>query len=153
MWSDTLLAAERAHLVRLFAWGGGSVVLGVLLLVALYVMRGRGAVDPSAPPSPLLLHFAVQTAAWGAIDLLLAGMAWRGLRLRDGAGAVQLDRMIWLNNGLDIGYVAVGVTLAVTGWVVGRRLGLVGAGVGVIVQGLALLVLDLRFAAFISRSA
>ena len=156
MWSDTLLAAERAHLVRLLAWGGTSVVVGALLLVALHWMRGRGAdagASTAASPSPLLLHFAVQTAAWGAIDLLLAGLAWRGLRLRDLAGATQLDRLIWLNTGLDIGYVAVGVTLALTGWIVGRRLGAVGAGTGVIVQGLALLVLDLRFAAFISRSA
>jgi hypothetical protein len=45
----------------------------------------------------------------------------------------------------------VGAALALAGWRLGRRLGLVGAGVGVIVQGSALLVLDLVLAAQISR--
>jgi hypothetical protein len=44
-----------------------------------------------------------------------------------------------------VGYVAVGVTLALTGWVVGRRLGAVGAGAGVVVQGAALFLLDWLF--------
>ncbi len=143
MWSDTLLVAERAHLVRLLVWGAGSVLAGTLLL-ALVARRGN---------PPLLLHFAVQCAAWGAIDLVLVALAWRGLALRDVAGATHLDRLMWLNCGLDVGYVAVGVTLAWVGWAIGRRLGLVGAGAGVVVQGLALLVLDARFIAVMTRLA
>jgi hypothetical protein len=64
---------------------------------------------------------------------------------------VRLDRFVWLNIGLDAGYVAVGATLALLGWRFGRRLGLVGAGIGVIVQGLALTVLDLQLASGIVR--
>jgi hypothetical protein len=45
----------------------------------------------------------------------------------------------------------VGVSLAITGWKLGRRLGLVGAGIGVVVQGAALLLLDLLLASQISR--
>src|SRR5215207_5250325 len=142
MWADTLLAAERAHLLRLIVWGGASVLLGVTLLVFL---KARGL------PSALLASFAVQTAAWGAIDLALAGNGLRTLELRDLAGATRLDRFLWLNIGLDGGYVLVGLTLLVVGWRVAHRLGLVGAGLGVIVQGTGLAVLDLVLAAQISR--
>jgi len=144
MWSDSLLVAERAHLLRLLAWGAGSVLAGSAIAAFLAARR---------IPSPLLGQFATQTAAWGAIDLLLAGLAWRGLAMRDVAGATRLDRLLWLNTGLDVGYVAVGVTLAVAGWVLGRRLGAVGAGLGVVVQGIALLVLDAKFIGIIARLA
>ena len=43
--------------------------------------------------------------------------------------------------------VAVGVTLAASGWYAGRRLGPVGAGLGIIVQAAAFLVLDGRLLA------
>jgi hypothetical protein len=42
--------------------------------------------------------------------------------------------------------VAVGATLAIAGWRLGRRPGAVGAGVAIIVQGIALLVFDAGFA-------
>ena len=136
MWSDTLLALERAHLERLLWWGGASVVAGLLLLGGLAARRAA---------SPLLRHFAIQTAAWGAVGVALALSAWRGLQLRDHAAATTLDRLLWLNLGLDVGYVGIGATLALTGWLAGRRLGAVGAGLGVAIQGAALFVLDLVF--------
>jgi hypothetical protein len=142
MFSDTLLLAERAHLNRILVWGAASVLVGTLLLAFVTARR---------VVSPLLLLFAVQTAAWGAIDLVIALVARRGLALRDVSGATRLDRFVWFNNGLDVGYVAVGLTLAIVGWQLGRRLGLVGAGVGIVVQGLALLVLDLRFSNTLAR--
>ena len=145
MWSDSLLLAERAHLMRLVVWGAGSVVAGTALLLLTTVRRG------AAGGMPLLANFAIQCAAWGAIDLLIAALAWRGLAERDVAGATRLDRLLWLNTGLDVGYVAVGVALAAVGWQLGRRLGLVGAGIGVVVQGLALLALDAHFIAVMNR--
>ena len=144
MWSDTLYALERAHLLRVALWGGGSVLAGSLLL-ALLAVRGRLGI------SPLVKHFAIQTAAWGAVDLALIALAWRGLALRDHAGATQLERVLWLNIGLDAGYVGVGATLALTAWLLGRRMGGVGAGLGVIVQGAALFVLDVYVVAAISQ--
>jgi hypothetical protein len=47
--------------------------------------------------------------------------------------------------------VLVGLTLVVTGWMLGRRVGLVGAGLAVVVQGTALMLLDLLLASQISR--
>lgn len=142
MFADTLLDAERAHLLRLAVWGAVSVLAGSALW-ALVLARRHAA--------PLLQHFAIQTAAWGAIDLAICGAAWRGLHLRDLAGAVALDRFLWFNIGLDTGYVAVGVTLALAGWRLSRSLALVGAGIGVVVQGVALAVLDLILASAIAR--
>jgi hypothetical protein len=142
MWADTLMAAERAHLVRLATWGAIGIVVGTLLLAWLALRRQR---------SPLLLHFGIQTAAWGAVIVALAAPGLRSLALRDHAGATRLAGMLWLNVGLDAGYAAVGATLALAGWALGRRLGAVGAGLAIVVQGLALLALDARFLLLVQR--
>jgi hypothetical protein len=142
MWSDTFLLLERAHLLRLIAWGAASVVTGtVLLLVA-----ARGT-----PRPPFLHHFGLQTAAWGAIDLVLGLLSYRNLAPRDLQDAAQLDRFLWLNLGLDAGYVGIGATLAIAAWTLGRRWGGVGAGAAIVIQGLALLVLDAQFLFIIDR--
>jgi hypothetical protein len=134
MWSDTFLAIERAHFLRVGAWGAACLLVGTLLGALLAVRRQR---------SPLLYHFAAQTALWGAIDVALAAVAIGRLRLPDYAAATRFDRFLWFSVGIDAGGAAVGVTLAVAGWLLGRRLGAVGAGVGVILQGVALVALDL----------
>lgn len=142
MWADTLLAFERAHLVRLVLWGGASLLVGSALLALLRVRGHR---------SSLLDHFGIQVTLWGAIDLVLALVGLERLELRDLAGATRLDRFLWLNVGLDAGYVMVGLTLLVFGWRAPQRPGLVGAGLAVIVQGSALAILDLLFASQIAR--
>jgi hypothetical protein len=142
MWADTLLALERAHLLRLVVWGIASVLVGSALLALLRVRAQR---------SPLLDHFGIQTALWGAIDITLALLGLQGLELRDLASATRLDRFLWLNVGLDAGYVMVGLTLFVFGWRAPQRPGLVGAGLAVIVQGSALAMLDLLLAGQIAR--
>jgi hypothetical protein len=136
MFSDTFLLFERGHLVRLLLWAASSVTAGTAILALLAVRRDR---------SPLIEHFAIQSLAWGALELAFGAVAWRSLAERDLAAATRLDRLLWLNAGLELGYVAVGATLALTGWLLGRRLGAVGAGIGVMVQGLALASLDLIF--------
>jgi hypothetical protein len=142
MWADTLEAAERVHLLRLVLWGGASLLIGATLIVLLRVKR---------QPSSLLDQFGVQTAAWGTVEVLLAAMGLRSLSIRDLAGATRLDRLVWLSIGLELGAVLVGVTLVVMGWRMTRRPAVVGAGLGVIVQGAALTLLDLALAAQISR--
>jgi hypothetical protein len=144
MWSDTFLLYERAHLQRLLLWGVTSAVCGLVLLAV--TRRTR-------PPlrSSLLFHFGFQTAAWGLIDLVLAGNAWRALALRDLQSATQLDRFLWLNVGLDVGYIATGATLAAVAWLLGRRAGGIGAGIAIVTQGVGLLVLDARFLSLIDR--
>ena len=142
MWSDTFLLYERAHLQRLLLWGATSAVCGLVLLAITRRTRLR---------SSLLFHFGLQTAAWGLIDLVLAGNAWWALALRDLQSATQLDRFLWLNVGLDVGYIATGATLAVTAWLLGRRAGGIGAGIAILTQGVGLLLLDVRFLSLIDR--
>jgi hypothetical protein len=142
MWADTLLAAERAHLLRLALWGGASLLIGTALLATLRAGRHGSA---------LLEHFGLQTAAWGAFELGIALLRHSSLAYRDLAGATRLDRMLWLNVGLDVGFVLVGITLGALGWRVARHLGLVGAGIGVVLQGTALVLLHLVLAGQISR--
>ena len=142
MWADTLLAAERAHLMRIAIWGGASVLCGLALLG---IARGSGS------SSPLLKHFGIQTFAWGVVNVLIAIVFTRQVHMRDLAGATSLDRFLWLNIGLDAGYVMVGISLILCGLKLGRKLGLAGAGLGIVTQGFALCMLDLIFAAQISR--
>jgi hypothetical protein len=142
MYADTLQILERANLLRLIVWGAASVVAGTAVLAWLRV---------GARESSLLKHFAIVSAAWGLLDLVVGLVLTTRLSMRDIAGATRLDRLLWLNIGLSAGYVLVGLTLIVVGWKVGRRLGLVGAGTAVIVQGFALALLDLVLAAQISR--
>lgn len=142
MWADTLLVFERTHLIRLIVWGGASLIVGTALLGLLRLRGHRSA---------LLDHFGIQTAAWGGVELALSLNRLHQLELRDLAGATRLDRMLWLNIGLDVGYMMVGIALLVLGWRLARRMGFVGAGLAVIVQGLALALLDLVLAGQISR--
>jgi hypothetical protein len=142
MWADTLLAAEGAHLLRLLLWGAASLLVGTGLLAWLRLGARRSA---------LLEQFAVQTAAWGAAEIALAALARHSLGIRDLAGATRLDRLLWLNLGLDTGYLMLGLALAIVGWRLARHLGYVGAGIAIIVQGGALALLDLTFAIQISR--
>ena len=134
MWADTLLGAERAHIHQLLMWGGASAVLGLLLLLT--IGRPRR--------SPLVFHFAVQSLAWGVVIAAVAGSALESLQLRDLGAATRLDRWLWLNLGLETGYVAVGATIALCAWFLGRRYGGVGAGVAITVQGLGLALITAR---------
>ena len=134
MWADALLGAERAHLHQLVLWGGASSVLGLFLLLTI----GR------ARRSPLVFHFAAQSVAWGAVILVVASSGLRSLELRDLGAATRLDRLLWLNLGLETGYVAVGATIALCAWLLGRRYGGVGAGLAIVVQGLGLAVITAR---------
>ena len=142
MWADSLQHAERMHLRRLLAWGAASVLIGTTVLARLRV-RERA--------SPLLEQFAWQTGGWGAACLVIGAALLPMLGPRDLASATRLDRFLWLNIGLDAGYVLVGACLIALGTRPVRRLGLIGAGLGVLVQGAALGVLDLILSAQISR--
>lgn len=141
MWADTLLVAERAHLLRLGLWGAASLLTGTALAAMTRIGR---------PQSALLKHFGIQTALWGAVELGVALVLFRSLSLRDLSGATRLDRMLWLSIGLDLGYALVGITLVVIGWRTVRRFGLIGAGIAIVLQGAALALIDLLLAGQIS---
>jgi hypothetical protein len=142
MWADTLLAAERVHHLRLALWGAASLLIGTALVVMLQLGR---------PRSPLLKHFGIQTAVWGAVELGAALLLLRSLALRDLSGATRLDRLLWMNMGLGMGYTLMGLLLMVVGWRAVRRFGLVGAGIAIVLQGTALTTIDLLLAGQISR--
>lgn len=134
MWSDTLMSLERAHILRLILWGGGSVLLGTIAIAWHAIGRKR---------SSLVQHFAVQTALWGALAIAIGLWQLRALSLRNFDSAAALLNMLWLNVGLSAGCVGVGIAIATCSWRFGRRLAAVGAGIGIVVQGLALGLLSL----------
>jgi hypothetical protein len=142
MWSDTLLAAERSHLIRVAIWAVTSAMLGTMF-VAIIMVRQLVA--------PIALWFAVQTMVWGSLELIVSAARWFALSMRDVAGATRLERLTWFAIGLDIGIVGAGVTAALIAWRLKRHVGALGGGLGVVVQGLGLLVLDLTFATILSR--
>ncbi|MDQ6634712.1 MAG: hypothetical protein M3Z10_08145 [Gemmatimonadota bacterium] len=135
MWSDTLLAAERLHLLRILMWGALGVSAGALLAVSLAVRRVR---------APLLRAFALQGALWGGVELLFAALAWRTLGDREYVAAVQLASRVWMEVVLDVAFILTGSILTARGWTRGRP-GVVGSGIAVVVQGVALLTIDAPF--------
>lgn len=142
MWADTLLHAEQQHLLRLFLWAALSIVAGTSAITTIVVRRSR---------SPLLAQFGLQLVGWGIVIGVLAAIEWQSIHLRDLAGATRLERVLWMNIGLDAGFVGMGAVLAACGRLLARNAGAVGAGVAIVVQGLALLLIDLQFATVISK--
>lgn len=110
---------------RLLGWSALSVLAGVAL-----VMRGDA----------LWQSFGIQAIAWGLID---AGVALAGVVAKRARSAEQqrvwLRRVLWINAGLDVIYIAVGA--GVVAWGAGDP-AWAGHGWGVIVQGAFLLVFD-----------
>lgn len=141
-WADSLLAFERAFAAKLALWALASILVGSALLAWIRLR---------ALASSLLRHFALQSLLWASAILLFALWTRRAAELRDLAGVTALDRSVWFGLGFEVGLVALGAGLATAGWLLGRRLGLVGAGVAIVVQALALSVLQLQFASTLIR--
>lgn len=142
MWADTILSAERGYITRTLVWAMLSIVAGTCLAVLLAGRRIR---------SPLLRQFSLQLAGWGLVVGAIGVFEWHGLRLRDLADATRLERATWLRVGFDAGLVCTGVVLAGASRAMGRHPGGLGAAAGLALQGAALLLLDLQFAAAIWR--
>lgn len=127
-----LLHAVRGDLTRrLTTWGALSVVAGTAMS-ALAARRDHR----------VLAGVGRQFAAWGAVDLAIAGVGSLSNRrpVTDASGALRsLRRLLVVNAVLDIGYLAGAVALA-------RRPALRGDAAGVAVQAVALLVLDVHHA-------
>ncbi|OZD02491.1 hypothetical protein CH275_17660 [Rhodococcus sp. 06-235-1A] len=130
------IVAERLGR-RLTMWGGGSVLAGTAL-----AWQGSSSARRA---------FGLQTAGWGAIDLAIAGA---GALSSKPPTAASLSRLLWINAGLDVLYIATGAHIAVRKPRFGRRITAdqaLGHGTAVVVQGLALLVLDTTHARMIRR--
>ncbi|MGI8536250.1 MAG: DUF6992 family protein [Mycobacteriales bacterium] len=100
------------------AWAAASVVLGAALSV-----------------SPRTRGFGRQTAAWGAVDGAIAYVGARNRAAKGPTDPGRLRRVLLVNAGLDVGYLAAGT------WLV-QRPRWRGDGAAVLLQGAFLLVLD-----------
>jgi hypothetical protein len=128
---------QRRALAPLLRWGIGSSLLGAGLLLV---------------PRPFWRQFGLQAVSWGVIDVLLAMFGRRQALVRAeqlAAGTLEesdiereaatFERILLVNAGLDVGYIAAGgLTAAVFADHPDRR----GIGVGILVQGLFLLLFD-----------
>ena len=109
----------EAQLTRaLGGWAAASVALGAVLAAR-----------------PATRGFGRQTAAWGAVDGAIALVGARRRARRGPTDPARLRRVLVVNAGLDVGY------LAAAAWLVrdGRWR---GDGIAVLVQGAFLLLLD-----------
>lgn len=133
---DPAPAVSRRLARRLAVWGGASTVLGGALAVV--------------GPTPRARAFGQQNAAWGAIDLAIAAVA---SRQSTPPTTPKLRRLLWVNTGLDVGYVAGGAWFAAMTPDLRGRISpeqARGHRAAVIVQGAALFVLDLTHARALS---
>jgi len=136
--------AERAHLMRLGVWAGANVVAGAGLLVL-----ARPETSPLPTPATALEGFAVQSLAWGAINLAIVGIGLAAAppptTTREAALQAEddLGKVLWLNVGLDAGYTMAGAALlaaSTSGAAPAEQWRSHGAGIAM--QGLGLAALD-----------
>ena len=132
--TDSFWAWQNERLRPLLWWGAGSVVVGAGM------RRGR---------SQSTRQIGLQALAWGAIDLALAVQGRRAARAHQRGerpvvdqrqAAVRFRRIVAVNAGLDVVYLLAALDLARTAPAHSRRH---GAGQGIGIQGLFLLIYDL----------
>ena len=102
-----------------------------------------GGVLARRSSQPALHAFGTQTAAWGVVDLVIAGVGAARSSAPPNAG--RLRAVLVVNAALDVGYVIVGALIALRRPDVRGRLGKEAArghGSAVVVQGALLLALD-----------
>lgn len=110
--------------MALIAWSIASIFIGIVLFfIPISILQGIG----------------LQAVLWGVIDALIAVAGV--LRNRE-LPSDKVARFLQINVFLDIGYMVVGVLLIVLLWMDSFIL---GNGIGVIIQGAFLFVLDLYF--------
>ncbi len=117
-----------------------------------------GGINAIRRKDPFWKAFGAQCVGWGLVN---AALAWFGLRRsrqqateatahtpeRQTSERQSLARLLWINTGLDVIYVTVGLVLAYTGRAgetnrAPRR----GAGWGMVLQGAFLFFFDLMHA-------
>jgi hypothetical protein len=138
---EALRRAERAHLLRVGAWGVSSAVVGTALALS------SGGRDDD----PFLHGLGVQTAGWGLVNTAIAagGLAFggRGDPPETPGEALAAEsrwgQILVVNLGLNAGYMMAGGALV---WAGGQGIDrgdeLRGHATAVIAQGFGLLVLD-----------
>ena len=142
MWADSFLRAEEQHVLLLLLWGALTVVSSTAIAITLVAQHRASA---------MLSQFARQLAVWGLLAAIVAAVEWHGIHLRDLASATRVERLVWFRMGFDVGIVGMGIILAATRRLIARSPGALGAGVAIMVHGLALFAVDVQFASSISR--
>lgn len=130
---------------KLLAWSGASVAGGIgLLLLGDRFWRGFGS----------------QCVGWGTIDALIAAFGLHGASTkadmpdahtpeRQMRERTALRRILWINTGLDVGYIAGGAALALTRGKHDHFLH--GVGWGIVFQGGFLFFFDLLHALLLRK--
>lgn len=142
MWADSFLRAEQQHVLLLLLWGATTVLTATLIAIVLATQRRA---------SSLLAQFATQLAVWGLAVAIVAGVEWHGIHLRDVASATRVERLLWMRIGFDVGIAGMGGVLAAVGRIAARSPRATGAGIAIILHGLALFAIDVQFASRVSR--
>ncbi len=135
-----LTSVESTLTSALLAWSAASVAVGAALAVA-----GR------ASKSDEVTAFGRQTAAWGAVDALIAGAGVLSRRRRGQLSDDEADKkirslrtLLLVNAAADVGYIAGGALLIARGRRGRKTLRMsAGDGAAIAIQGAFLLVLDL----------
>lgn len=108
----------------LLIWSVASVIVGIILWVI---------------PSPLLQGIGLMAILWGAIDLVIA--LFTLLKQKD-SPAADLAKILYINMGLDTIYMVIGVLFIIFGLLDDF---MIGSGVGIIIQGAFLFILDMYY--------
>jgi hypothetical protein len=113
--------------------------------VSFVIMKGRRG------QSTLLRGFATQLALWAVVIAVVGAIELQQLTMRDLSSATRLERLTWARAGFDVGIVGMGAVLGGASFALARSQRGLGAAAAIAAQGLALLVIDLRLIAVISR--
>ena len=140
MSEQQLTSVERTLTSALLAWSAASVAVGATVTVA-----GRSSASDE------VMAFGRQTAAWGAVDALIAGGGVLSRRSRGPLSGDEADKkvrslrtLLLVNAAADIGYIAGGALLIARGRRGRKTLRMsMGDGAAIAIQGAFLLVLDL----------
>lgn len=128
--SSGVVRVQRSLFVTLGGWAGANIATGSWQAL-------------SARSSEVQRYMGYQALGWGAVNGTIAGIGalmarrqrshpkdWTKERRR-------MRRILWINAGLDVGYMAAGALLASQ-----RDMRLRGTGYGIMLQGGGLLVID-----------
>ncbi|TFG27026.1 hypothetical protein EU527_19025 [Candidatus Thorarchaeota archaeon] len=108
----------------LLIWSISSIIVGLILLTYF---------------TPIIQGIGFQAILWGIIDAVVAALT---LFKKDNQSIGKMTRILGINVGLDIIYQLIGLFLLLFMW---QDAFIVGNGIGVIIQGAFLFVLDLYY--------
>ncbi len=126
---------EKTLMWRLLLWAALSILVGVVLLIS---------------GSPFWQGFGIQALAWGVVDGIIVWFGWRRVKQNlvvndadqgDAQEASRIRKILWINNALDVLYIASGGLIIFT---LGSTSAFWrGTGWGIIIQAMFLFIFDM----------